>query len=686
MKTSKVLGGRYILLEKVGDGGMAIVYKATDTILGRTVAIKLLRAEYSSDPDFVKNFDNEALAAASLSHANVVNIFDVGKDGDDHYIVMEFVDGQTLKEIIKERAPLEPEEAVNIAKQICDALEHAHSNQLIHRDIKPHNIMIDKTGKVKVTDFGIARAVTASTMTYQSESVMGSVHYFSPEQARGGVATEASDIYSLGIVMYEMVTGKLPYSGESPISVAMKHIQDRLTPPTEYNHIISDNLENIILRSLAKDPLQRYKSTKEISSDLKYALSEVHYVPRVISQEDDIELTKMIPIVKARDLAESVRQPQMSLSRDVTSKRVINLDQEKDKITPLEKDSTEGNKREADDKAKGEMVYQEEESSLLDKAWFKIALVSSLLLVIALLSVYIYSSFMDILQVPDAEIPAVEEMTVDEAILAFAEEGFDPNNISIREQINDKVEAGKVFKQSPNPNTQVKIDYSPINLYVSLGKEQIKMPEVTGMSSAKAKLILDQNNIKFEIKEDNKGNIPSGEVYDQAPHAGVDIVADEIKAIIYVSKGIKMVPMPNLLGRNLTEAEAILRENQLVRGTVHEESNYAIPENQVTKQSPYKENDMVAVGEKIDLWVSSGPPDESRTEIRTIKVQPSSEGSQTEVIIKVNDAKGMDRTAYKENISQAKEYIVEMTLSPDGIGVIEIYLDGVFVDSEAVSY
>lgn len=275
---------------------------------------------------------------------------------------------------------------------------------------------------------------------------------------------------------------------------------------------------------------------------------------------------------------------------------------------------------------------------------------------------------------------------MDEAILAFAEEGFDPNNISIREQINDKVEAGKVFKQSPNPNTQVKIDYSPINLYVSLGKEQIKMPEVTGMSSAKAKLILDQNNIKFEIKEDNKGNIPSGEVYDQAPHAGVDIVADEIKAIIYVSKGIKMVPMPNLLGRNLTEAEAILRENQLVRGTVHEESNYAIPENQVTKQSPYKENDMVAVGEKIDLWVSSGPPDESRTEIRTIKVQPSSEGSQTEVIIKVNDAKGMDRTAYKENISQAKEYIVEMTLSPDGIGVIEIYLDGVFVDSEAVSY
>lgn len=220
------LSGRYELLARVGGGGMALVYKARDLLLNRFVAVKVLRQQFTHDDDFVKRFRREAQAAASLSHPNIVSIYDVGQVEDTHYIVMEFIDGANLNEIIRDRAPLQVDEAVKITAQICDALEHAHHNQIIHRDIKPHNILIGNNGRVKVTDFGIARAVTSSTIT-QTGSVIGSVHYFSPEHAKGVATGEKSDLYSLGIVLYQMLTGRLPFLGESPISVALKHLQGR---------------------------------------------------------------------------------------------------------------------------------------------------------------------------------------------------------------------------------------------------------------------------------------------------------------------------------------------------------------------------------------------------------------------------------------------------------------------------
>ncbi len=226
------LGGRYEILYRVGGGGMAVVYKAKDLLLNRYVAIKVMNESLSNDTEFIRRFSREAQAAASLSHPNVVNVYDVGREGHIHYIVMEYVEGPTLKEYIQENGPLPPEDAVHIASQICDALAHAHDNQIIHRDIKPHNILLGKNGRVKVTDFGIARAATSSTIT-QTGSVMGSVHYFSPEQARGGVIGEKSDLYSLGIVMYEMVTGELPFDGDSAIGIALKHLQEPVVAPRE---------------------------------------------------------------------------------------------------------------------------------------------------------------------------------------------------------------------------------------------------------------------------------------------------------------------------------------------------------------------------------------------------------------------------------------------------------------------
>jgi len=654
---NKVLGGRYVLLEKVGGGGMAVVFKATDTILNRTVAIKLLRNEFSNDPEFVKNFDNEAQAAASLSHPNVVNIFDVGKDNDDHYIVMEFIDGKTLKEVIQERAPLPCAEVVEITKQICDALEHAHQNQIIHRDIKPHNILINKFGMVKVTDFGIARAVTSSTITHQADSVLGSVHYFSPEQARGGVATASSDIYSLGIVMYELLTGKLPFSGDSPISIALKHLQDELTEPSIYNQDIPKNLENIVLRALAKNPLQRYKTAEQMSRDLKYALSKGNHIARINEIDDQGELTKVIPIIK------SDRNKQQENNQ-----------------TPLRK------KKHQETNQNGDEPDSNEENGILGSLGFRIGIAAFFVVVIGVLSMYLYKSFLDILYVPEVQIPTVEGESLEDAISLFAEAGFNTENIIEEYQPNQDVEEGYIIRQNPSANTTVKVNYSPITLYISLGKEKTDMPNLVGMSSSRAKLVLEQKGIKVEVKEEHNERIPEGEVYDQIPHPEAEIIADETNAVIYVSKGLKSFPMPNLVAKSLNEAERIIQEQQLIRGTIHQEPSYVIAQGEVIRQSPFKENDEVSRGEIIDLWVSSGFPVNARFYEEEIYVQPTSPGEKTDVVIRVNDARGKDQIFYQRTIADEELFNVQIVLAPNTIGVIEVYLNGVFVDSRAVSY
>ncbi|MBH8598123.1 Stk1 family PASTA domain-containing Ser/Thr kinase [Thermoactinomyces sp. CICC 10521] len=266
----KKLGGRYEIVSRVGGGGMAVVYKAKDLLLNRYVAIKVLSDSLSNDSEFIRRFSREAQAAASLSHPNIVNVYDVGKDHYTHYIVMELVEGPTLKQYIQERGPLPAQEAAAIAIQICDGLAHAHENQIVHRDIKPHNILLGANGRAKVTDFGIARAASSSTIT-QEGSVMGSVHYFSPEQARGGVIGEKSDLYSLGIVLYEMLTGRLPFDGDSAISIALKHLQEIPEDPRSINPNIPDALAEVILCALDKDPNKRFSSAREMLKAIQQA-------------------------------------------------------------------------------------------------------------------------------------------------------------------------------------------------------------------------------------------------------------------------------------------------------------------------------------------------------------------------------------------------------------------------------
>lgn len=267
----KRINGRYQILETIGGGGMANVYKAHDVILNRTVAVKVLRPQFSDDEEFIRRFRREAQAATSLSHPSVVNIYDVGEEGDLYFIVMEYVEGLTLKQLIQKRGILPVEETVAIMLQITSAIAHAHANHIVHRDIKPHNILISPNGEAKVTDFGIARAMTSATITH-TNSVMGSVHYLSPEQARGGMVNEKSDIYSLGIVLYEMATGVVPFSGDTAVSIAIKHLQSNLPSPKSMNPSLPQSIENIILKATAKDPFHRFQRASDMEDDLQTAL------------------------------------------------------------------------------------------------------------------------------------------------------------------------------------------------------------------------------------------------------------------------------------------------------------------------------------------------------------------------------------------------------------------------------
>ena len=287
-----IIGNRYELMEKIGSGGMAIVYKARCRLLNRFVAVKMLRPEFNDDVEFLKRFETEAQAAAALSHPNIVSVYDVGTHDRIHYIVMEYVEGHTLKEFLNETGPLPIEKIVDFSTQIASALEHAHAKQIIHHDIKPHNIIITESGLLKVTDFGLARAVSAST-TVAAAGAIGSVHYASPEQARGGFTDAKSDIYSLGITMYEMTTGRVPFDGDTPVAIAIKHLQKEPAPPSEIAPDVPQSLEKIILKCIEKEPSKRYQSAGEIIEDLKGVLNNDGVVHKNEGDEEKFSTRRM---------------------------------------------------------------------------------------------------------------------------------------------------------------------------------------------------------------------------------------------------------------------------------------------------------------------------------------------------------------------------------------------------------
>ena len=449
------INDRYEIIRVIGEGGMANVYLANDTILNRKVAVKVLRGDLANDEKFVRRFQREALSASSLNHPNIVEMYDVGEDDGNFYIVMEYVDGKNLKQLIKRRTKLSLTEVVDIMKQLTDGISHAHDSFIIHRDIKPQNMLILDNGLVKITDFGIAVALNSTQLT-QTNSVMGSVHYLPPEQAAGKGATFKSDIYSLGIMMYELITGKLPFRGENAVEIALKQMKEPIPSIREDNNEISQAVENIVLKACAKNPKNRYDTAREMYNDLCTCLDE--------ERKNEPKLVYKYP------------------EFDETTKAV------KEEV----KEINEVNKEESD-----VSIKKENKKKNNNLTWILGGIVGFICIAIVVGLILLPK----LTKVPDVKVPDVSNMTIVEAENILKEKGF-VVNVNVIEEYNDTIEEGKIIRTSPDINRSIKKG-SEITLYRSLGTEKIKIEDYTGMNiyEIKAKLELLGLSVTVESKD-----------------------------------------------------------------------------------------------------------------------------------------------------------------------------------------
>ncbi|WP_138493106.1 Stk1 family PASTA domain-containing Ser/Thr kinase [Paenibacillus pinistramenti] len=644
------IGGRYQILERIGGGGMALVYKAQDLLLNRHVAVKVLRQQFVNDEEFIRRFRREAQSAASLSHPNVVSIYDVGEEGDVHYIVMEYVEGQNLNEIIKERAPLQVDEAVRIAAQICDALDHAHHNQIIHRDIKPHNILIGRNGRVKVTDFGIARAVTSATIT-QTGSVVGSVHYFSPEHAKGVTAGEKSDLYSLGIVLYQMLTGKLPFLGESPISVALKHLQEDFEEPRRVNPMIPQSVENIIFKSMRKNPGERYSSAKEMLLDLETCLlPERRTEPKLEFGLEDEESTRIIPAIKPQQMAAVPGRR----SRDYES-APASAEPSKDKEPVAKKPSR--------------------------KPFIWAAIVLAIILILGGMAWYFKSQ----LEVPDVKVPNLIGLTQDEAKVKLTELGLAVGNV--KQAYNKDYDPDVVYEQSKPEGTEVK-EGALIDLTVSIEKPLEKMIDLSGLTLDEAKQQLVQLGVKdtaISSTEEYSDSVEEGKIISQEPASGSDFDPDSASVHLTVSKGQELVKMPDLTGLDEQSAKSKLDDLGLTMVT-KEESSFTVEKGKVIEQWPYESGESVEPGAEVTLTFSTGYPEDAVNYSYGVPVAPAESDKNSKIRIVFSDARGDNQEWGTKTINTEQTLSVDLVLAPNKDATVSVYRDGQLFNTYAVSY
>ena len=551
----KLLGNRYEIIEKIGNGGMATVYKATDKVLKRNVAVKILRDEFTTDDEFIKRFEVEAQSAARLTHPNIVSIYDVGVDGNLYYIVMELIQGKTLKEIIiKEKGPLPWKWSINVSIQIASALEMAHRNNIIHRDIKPHNIIITEDGVAKVTDFGIAKAVSNSTITAFGTTI-GSVHYFSPEHARGGFTDAKSDLYSLGVVMYEMVTGRVPFDADTPVSVALKHMQEEPVEPIELNPNLPIAVNKIIMRALQKDTTLRYQTASEMLVDLKKSLKD--------PEGDFVEELEYDPTAKTQ---------------------VIDTNAYRDKK------QTKNSNGKKDGKFK---TFIKNHKGL--------SIFIGLLLLFAL-SLGGTMLVLNITNPPEVAMPNVVGLSKDEAQKEI-------ENVKLKfeiekEEYNKDVPEGFIISQDPTymeKFNKVK-QGSTVKVVVSKGEEKTTVPKVVGMEREKAVKALEDANLKVEIVEEASKKVQEGYVISQDISPETEAFAgDTVK--IHVSTGIEKVTVPDVIGKSQTDAKKTL-ENQgfTVSITTAEDSS---KENGIVLKQSIDSGKSVEKGSTITITVNN---------------------------------------------------------------------------------
>lgn len=570
--SSRLLAGRYELIEKIGEGGMAIVYKAKCRLLNRYVAIKILRPEFTKDEQFVENFRRESQAAAGLSHPNIVSVYDVGQEGNIHFIVMELVEGKTLSELIEEKGRLDYKEAINITRQVASALSLAHKNQIVHRDIKPHNILITNTGVAKLADFGIAKAVSASTIIGGNNKVMGSVHYFSPEQARGAYVDERSDIYSLGIVLYEMLTGKVPFDGDNPISIALMHINDPMPPVSAEVPGIPPQLEKIIMKATDKYQTNRYRTADEMIEDL----DNIEFITKVMGQ-------------KAFTIAGEEEKEQPAVSVHPERERTHR------------KSEPAGNTEESDKTL--ERANKISTGFIIGAV--AVLVIAGIIGLGALLGWFSGDS-------EEIKVPNFVGRTFEEAQALAQETGLE---IARGEDVySPDQEEGKITSQNPTADSVV----SPgklITVYVSKGKKDGVVPKIVGMDYKEVSEYLKTFGFELGIVKTESSTLPENVIIEQSVEEGSTASkGTKIDVTVSDGKGKETVKMPNLIGKTPDEANAIIDTEGLKLGDATYEETTTTAQNLIFWQQ-YPEGTELEKGTAVSYKVSKGEkPSESGSE------------------------------------------------------------------------
>ncbi len=618
VKIGMIVGDRYEILERIGTGGMSDVYKAKDHKLNRMVAVKVLKQEFSENANFVSKFRVEAQAAAGLAHPNIVNVYDVGEENGVYYIVMELVEGITLKKYIEKKARLSVKEAVSIAIQVSMGIEAAHNNHIIHRDIKPQNIIISKEGKVKVTDFGIAKAATSNTIT---SNVMGSVHYTSPEQARGGYSDEKSDVYSLGITMFEMLTGRVPFNGETTVAIAIKHIQEEMPSPRDYVSEIPVSVEQIVFKCCQKSPDRRYQSMGELITDLKRSLMtpDEDFVKMVDPDEDGS--TKMISSgerqkIKKQSVNRDGMEEAMHLRREADVKKSV----KKKRYVP------EYEEEEEEELDEIEYEYEEEEDEEEEDYDPKMERITTILAVVAAVLIGCIVLFLvgrafgifdtGLFGQKEEETQEEEEPKEKVQMIEVVGKGEDEVKVDllklgltpeIEYKESAEYEQGIVMDCSVGAGEMIE-EGSNVVLTVSAGSEGVEVPDVVGVSEAEAVATLGKGGFPVNKTEGHDAYIKEGSVITQSPEAGSKVPAGTA-VTIRISQGpeVSKVQVPDTIGRDESEGMAILVEAGLQMGKVTEVHHSDPAMAGLICYQSYSVGDYVEAGTVVDVSISIGP-------------------------------------------------------------------------------
>jgi len=646
-----MLDKRYEILEIIGVGGMATVYKGKDHILNRLVAIKVLKQEFNSDSAFVTKFEKESQSAASLSHPNIVNVFDVGFDYNMHYIVMELIIGYTLRDYLINMTGFMKEEAViNIIMQISSAIKHAHDNQIIHRDIKSQNILVGDNGVIKVADFGIARVASKSTVV-NSKEVIGSVHYASPEQSRGGFVDQRSDIYSIGILMYELITKALPFDGETPVSIALKQLKEALPNPKVINSKVTDGFVSIIIKATAKNWNDRYQTVQALMDDLMALKADKNYIVPDLHLDND----------------ETMILPQ------ITEEEMMKYDDEKQK------------------NRKGPSKNHQKKKGKVSKVNVTLAILAALLLSVFIFVFFAYNQFSDVFDSEMVEVPSVVGYSTEEAIRLISDAGLIAD--TTESKFSNKVEADHIISQNYASGESLKVGFT-IKLIVSDGPLLDLVPNVLQQSLDKARVSIENAGFEIGNIDYTFDDLPKGTVIEQSPKANTR-VSDETPIDLIVSQGpeISTVLIPNLRGSTIVEAESELSALGLILGSIEYELSDEFDQNIIISNANVGKE--VEQGSEVAVVISNGPitldtPQEgsdpgSQSAERTVAIYASTFVNDPEVIKIVLVQNGNTNVVY-EGTHYVADGDFRLNIKGSGQATLEVYYSDVLVSQKSIEF